>query len=49
MVAEIGPAGGRTGADLRAALENIPPPDDRFADEIAAALALISSKRTAPG
>jgi antitoxin (DNA-binding transcriptional repressor) of toxin-antitoxin stability system len=49
VIAEIGPAGGRTGADLRAGLESIPPPDDRFADETADALALISSKRTAPG
>ncbi len=40
-VAEIRPAKRRTGADLRAALEGIPPPDDRFADDIASALALI--------
>jgi hypothetical protein len=32
-----------TGADLRAAIEHIPPPDDRFAEDIAGALALISS------
>jgi antitoxin (DNA-binding transcriptional repressor) of toxin-antitoxin stability system len=48
VVAEIRPARRRTGADLRAALENIPPPDDRFADDIAGALALISSEGTDP-
>ena len=41
-VAEIRPARRRTGANLRAALEHIPPPDDRFAEEIAAAIGLIS-------
>ena len=41
-VAEIRPAHPRTGTDLRAALEDIPPPDDRFADDIAGALALVS-------
>jgi antitoxin (DNA-binding transcriptional repressor) of toxin-antitoxin stability system len=47
-VAEIGPARFRTGADLRTALEEIPPPDDRFADDIASALALISSEGNDP-
>jgi prevent-host-death family protein len=47
-VAEIRPARHRTGADLRAALEHIPPPDDRFADDIAGALALISGEETDP-
>ena len=47
-VAEIRPASLRTGADLRAALERIPPPDDNFADAIAGALALISSEGTDP-
>lgn len=42
-VAEVVPARRRTGADLRAALERIPPPDDRFATDIEAALAVISS------
>jgi antitoxin (DNA-binding transcriptional repressor) of toxin-antitoxin stability system len=42
VIAEIRPARRRTGTDLRAALEHIPPPDDRFAEDIAAALALIS-------
>jgi prevent-host-death family protein len=43
-VAEIMPARRRTGADLRAALDRIPPPDDRFAADIEAALALISTE-----
>jgi uncharacterized protein (DUF433 family) len=38
-VAEMRPARCRTGAVLRAALENVPPPDDRFAADIADALA----------
>ena len=42
-VAEIRPARLRIGADLRAALEGISPPDDTFADDIAGALAMISS------
>jgi len=42
-VAEMRPASRRTGAGLRAALEDVPPPDDRFAADIADALALISS------
>ena len=42
-VAEIMPARRRTGADLRVALERIPPPEDRFAADIAAALDLIAS------
>jgi prevent-host-death family protein len=43
-VAEIGPAHRRTGADLRAALEDVPPPDDEFSRDIAAAVALLSSE-----
>jgi hypothetical protein len=42
-MAEIGPARRRTGADLRAALAEVPAPDDRFADDIAAALALLTT------
>ena len=42
-VAEMRPARRKTGADLRAALEHIPPPDDRFAANIADALAVISN------
>ena len=47
-VAEIMPARRRTGAGLRAALERIPPPDDRFAADIAVALALIASEGEDP-
>lgn len=48
VVAEIRPARRRTGADLRAALENIPPPDDQFTGDIADALAMISGEGTDP-
>jgi antitoxin (DNA-binding transcriptional repressor) of toxin-antitoxin stability system len=47
-VAEIRPARRRTGADLRAAIEHIPPPDERFVDDIAHALALISPEGNDP-
>ena len=43
-VAEIGPARRRTGADLRAALVDVRPPDDVFSREIAAAIALLDSE-----
>lgn len=43
-VAEIGPAHRRTGADLRAALAGITPPDEGFARNIAAALSLVNSE-----
>jgi prevent-host-death family protein len=43
-VAEIGPARRRTGADLRAALADVPPPDDVFSRDIAAAIALLDSE-----
>jgi antitoxin (DNA-binding transcriptional repressor) of toxin-antitoxin stability system len=49
VVAEIRPpAQRRTGADLRSALEHVPPPDERFADDIAAALAQISTEGNDP-
>ncbi|MEP7022880.1 MAG: prevent-host-death protein [Actinomycetota bacterium] len=48
VIAEIRPARRRTGADLRAALEDVPPPDDRFAADIAGALALISGEEDDP-
>jgi prevent-host-death family protein len=48
VVAEVRPARHHTGSDLRAALEHIPPPDDHFADDIAAALALVSSEGNDP-
>jgi antitoxin (DNA-binding transcriptional repressor) of toxin-antitoxin stability system len=47
-VAEIRPARRRTGADLRVALEDIPPPDEGFADDIAGALALLTSEGNDP-
>jgi antitoxin (DNA-binding transcriptional repressor) of toxin-antitoxin stability system len=43
-VAEIGPAHRRTGADLRAALADVPPPDDEFGQAIAAAVAMVTSE-----
>ena len=47
-VAEIGPAHRRTGADLRAALADIPPPDDRFAEDIDGALELLTTDESDP-
>ena len=47
-VAEIGPARRRTGADLRAALADIPAPDDRFAEDIAGALELLDQEESDP-
>ena len=43
-VAEIGPARRRTGADLRAALADVPPPDDEFGQAIAEAVAMVTSE-----
>ena len=43
-IAEIRPAHRRTGADLRMALDSSTPPDDAFADDISAALALVTSE-----
>lgn len=47
-VAEIGPARRRTGADLRAALSDIEPPDDRFARDIADAVSLLTTDARDP-
>ena len=47
-VAEIGPARRCTGADLRAALANARPPDDRFAEDISDALALLNREESDP-
>jgi prevent-host-death family protein len=47
-VAEIGPAHRRTGADLRAALADIPPPDDSFEADIAGALELLDQEAPDP-
>jgi prevent-host-death family protein len=43
-VAEIGPARRRTGADLRAVLADVPPPDDKFSQAITEAVAMVSSE-----
>lgn len=43
-VAEIGPAHRRTGADLRAALAGVPPPDEEFSRHIAEAVTLLRSE-----
>jgi antitoxin (DNA-binding transcriptional repressor) of toxin-antitoxin stability system len=47
-VAEMRPARRRTGAGLRAALETVPPPDDRFAEDIAGALTVVANDRNDP-
>ncbi|MFD0772682.1 type II toxin-antitoxin system Phd/YefM family antitoxin [Streptomonospora algeriensis] len=47
-VAEISPAHHRTGADLRAALAEIPPPDDRFAEDVADALNAVTDEGSDP-
>jgi prevent-host-death family protein len=47
-VAEIGPAHRRTGADLRAALEGIAPPDEDFAESILSALSMVTSEVSDP-
>lgn len=47
-VAEIGPAHRRTGADLRAALADIPPPDEAFSRDITGALDLLDLRAADP-
>ncbi|MGH3202252.1 MAG: type II toxin-antitoxin system Phd/YefM family antitoxin [Streptosporangiaceae bacterium] len=47
-VAEMGSAQRRTGAELRAALEDIPPPGERFAADLSGAVALVASEGTDP-
>lgn len=47
-IAEIRPARRRTGKDLRAALAETVPPDDRFERDIAGAVALLTSDGTDP-
>lgn len=47
-VAEIGPAQRRTGAGLRAALADVPPPDEEFGRHIAEAVALLRSEVNDP-
>lgn len=47
-IAEIRPAHRRTGRDLRAALAEIPPPDDTFERDVAEALTYVTNERTDP-
>ncbi|MGD7706390.1 type II toxin-antitoxin system Phd/YefM family antitoxin [Microlunatus sp. Y2014] len=47
-IAEIRPAPHRTGRDLRAALATSPPPDDRFAANIADAVANLTDEEADP-
>ncbi|MBB6174088.1 hypothetical protein HNR23_004148 [Nocardiopsis mwathae] len=47
-MAEIGPARPRTGADLAAALADVPPLDDRFEEDIAEALAYVTNEDADP-
>ncbi len=47
-VAEMGPARRRTGADLRAALADIPLPDASFADDLDAAVSLLTVEKDDP-
>jgi prevent-host-death family protein len=47
-IAEIGPARRRTGADLHAALAGLPPPDDKFVEDIKATLSLVTSEMSDP-
>lgn len=47
-IAEIRPTSRRTGRDLRAALAEIAPPDDRFAADIADAIGNLTAEGTDP-
>lgn len=47
-IAEIRPAPRRTGRDLRAALADAPPPDDRFAEDVAGARKLLTDDEGDP-
>lgn len=47
-VAEIRPAHRRTGRDLRAALADVPAPDDDFEKDLADALTYVTNDRTDP-
>ena len=47
-VAEMRPTRRRTGADLRTALDDSPPPDERFAVDIAGAVALPTGEGADP-
>ena len=47
-IAEIHPAHRRTGRDLRAALADVPAPDDHFETDLADALGYLTNERTDP-
>ena len=47
-IAEIRPVPHRTGRDLRAALEDVSPPDDRFVADIADAVASLTPDEVDP-
>lgn len=47
-IAEIRPAPRRTGRDLRAALAECPPPDERFCEDIADAVANLTHEEADP-
>lgn len=47
-IAEIRPASHRTGRDLRAALTGESPPDERFAEDIADAVASLTHEEADP-
>lgn len=47
-IAEIHPAHRRTGRDLRAALADVPAPDDHFEADLADALGYVTNERTDP-
>ncbi|MGI8646825.1 MAG: prevent-host-death protein [Acidimicrobiales bacterium] len=47
-VAEIGPARRRSGADLRAALADVAPPETVFADTVRATASLLTAQESNP-
>ena len=47
-IAEIRPVTRRTGQDLRTALEEIPPPDEKFIADVAGAVNFATHARTGP-
>lgn len=47
-IAEIRPSARRTGKDLRAALEGLPPPDDKFTSDVNEALAGLVNEEPDP-
>ena len=47
-IVEISPVTRRTGRDLRTALEEIPPPDEKFIADVAGAVNFVTHERTGP-